>query len=108
MASAHKYERYKSSARTASHKSNNKYTFGCVVVDRKSNIQHACSNRLSHEHVPSCSLHAEMASIMKHLKTVRKWNQFVTILKWSYRKTNGVLSRVEGKAGSPAVTIYEC
>lgn len=107
MASAQKYERYKSFARIASHKSNHKYTFGCVVVDRKRNIQHACSNQLSHEHVPSCSLHAEMATIMRHLKTMRKWNQFVTILKWSYKKTNGVLTRVEGKASSRTPTTCD-
>lgn len=77
-----------------------KQNFGCVIVGHRGHVEAIGTNSLSAEPSPSCSMHAEMATIFKHLHTLGLWHRFQKALRKSYKHL-GILTRVQGKGREP-------
>lgn len=67
-----------------------KQNFSCFLLTKRGHLLHTAVNRLPNDFRPSCSQHAEMALIEKHLKSQGLWKPFRQLLKTSYFYTNGL------------------
>lgn len=71
------------------------HNFGCIIMKQKKVVSKG-HNFYSFDKTPSCSCHAEMDAISKHMKQLNLWKNFQKLLKFAYKDT-GVFHRMEGK-----------
>ncbi len=74
---------------------NMSHRLGCIIMKQKKVISKG-HNFYAFDTVPSCSCHAEMDAIAKHMKQIGLWKKFKRLLHFTYKDT-GIFRRVEGK-----------
>jgi len=74
-----------------------KQFFGCIITQGRRKIVAAGHNFRSFDNNQSCCCHAEMDAIYHHMKSLKRWRAFRSLLDVG-RKMTGTLSRIPGKA----------